>query len=85
MGERNVLMKHLYSWCSAFDPYPSFNGYQNVRYRVQRCEGYPLHSGCLKANGNRTIEVNHRLLEYKRKAREKLTAEEGLEHRSNVP
>ncbi|ULB33430.1 transposase [Proteiniphilum propionicum] len=52
---------------------------------MQRCEGYPLHSGCLKANGNRTIEVNHRLLEYKRKAREKLTAEEGLEHRSNVP
>jgi hypothetical protein len=29
--------------------------------------------------------VNHRLLEYKRKARERLTSEEGLEHRSKRP
>ena len=35
--------------------------------------------------GNREIEVNHRLMEYKRKARELLTSERGLEHRSNRP
>ncbi len=37
---------------------------------------------CYKAKGDhRTIEVNHRLKEYKRKARELLTSEEGLKHR----
>lgn len=55
------------------------------RYRAQRCEDCPLRGSCFKANGNRTIEVNHQLLEYKRKARERLTSEEGLEHRSKRP
>ena len=37
---------------------------------------------CYKAKGDRrTIEVNHRLNEYKRKARELLTSDEGLRHR----
>lgn len=58
---------------------------EQSRYRAQRCEGCPLRSGCFKAKGNRTIEVNHRLLEYKRKARERLTSEEGLEYRSKRP
>lgn len=58
---------------------------QQSRYQAQRCEGCPLHSGCFKAKGNRIIEVNHRLLEYKRKARERLTSEEGLKHRSKRP
>ena len=31
------------------------------------------------------IEANHRLNEYKRKARERLTSEQGLEHRSKRP
>ena len=58
---------------------------EQSRYRAQRCEGCPLRGGCFKAKGNRTIEVNHRLLEYKRKARERLTSEEGLGHRSKRP
>lgn len=58
---------------------------QQSRYRAQQCEGCPLRGGCFKAKGNRTIEVNHRLLEYKRKAREKRTSEEGLRHRSKRP
>ncbi|WP_255495474.1 IS1182 family transposase, partial [Dysgonomonas sp. 521] len=63
------------------------NGYitESNRYRAERCEGCPLRSQCFKAEGNRTIEVNHRLSEYKRKARERLTSEEGLVHRSKRP
>ena len=34
-----------------------------------------------QARGNRIIEVNHRLNQYKRQARERLTSEEGGKHR----
>ena len=55
---------------------------ENARYRAQNCNGCPLRCLCYKAKGNRrTIEVNHRLNEYKRKARELLTSEEGFKHR----
>lgn len=52
-----------------------------ARYRAQRCEGCPLRGSCFKASGNRVIEVNHRLREYRRKARERLTSQEGIRHR----
>ena len=55
------------------------------RYRAQRCEGCPIRGKCFKGKGNRTIEVNYKLLEYKRKARERLNSEEGLIHRSKRP
>ena len=35
--------------------------------------------------GNREIEANHRLMEHKQQARERLTSEKGLMHRSNRP
>ena len=55
---------------------------ENARYRAQNCKGCPLRCLCYKAKGDRrTIEVNHRLNEYKRKARELLTSEERLKHR----
>lgn len=54
---------------------------QSARYKAQRCEGCPLRGSCFKARGNRIIEVNHRLNEYKRYARERLTSEEGIKHR----
>ena len=55
---------------------------ENARYRAQNCNGCPLRCLCYKAKGDRrTIEVNHRLNEYKRKARELLTSEDGLKHR----
>ena len=60
------------------------NGYrsESARYRAQNCKDCPLRSMCYKAKGDRRIiEVNHRLNEYKRKARELLTSEEGLRHR----
>ena len=59
---------------------------ESVVYRARRCEGCPLRWGCYKKrSGNREIEVNHSLMEYKRKARERLTSEKGLEHRSKRP
>ena len=55
---------------------------ESARYRAQNCRGCPLRCLCYKARGDRrTIEVNHRLNQYKRKARELLTSEEGLKHR----
>ena len=41
---------------------------------------------CYKGKDDcRSIKVNHRLMEYKRKAREMLTSEEGLNYRSKRP
>jgi hypothetical protein len=54
-------------------------------YQAQNCHGCPLRGLCQKAKGNRRIEVNHTLQTYKRKARERLTSEEGLQHRSRRP
>ena len=54
---------------------------ESARYKAQRCEGCPLHGSCFKAQGNRIIEVNHRLNQYKRQARERLLSEEGVRHR----
>ena len=59
---------------------------ESVIYRAGNCQGCPLRWGCYKKRcDNREIEVNHQLMEYKRKARERLTSERGLEHRSNRP
>lgn len=55
---------------------------ESSRYRATNCKGCPLRGECYKAKSNRrTIEVNHRLNEYKKKARERLTSEEGIKHR----
>lgn len=50
-------------------------------YRAQRCDGCPLRCRCFKAKGDRKIEVNYRMGEYRRKAAERLTSEEGIKHR----
>lgn len=55
---------------------------ENARYRAQNCQGCPLRCMCYNSKSDRrVIEVNHRLKEYKRKAAERLTSEEGLRHR----
>ena len=55
-------------------------------YRAKNCEGCPLRWGCYKSREPaRTIKANHRLMEYKQQARERLTSEKGLKHRSNRP
>jgi hypothetical protein len=65
----------------------SDNGYASWidTYRAQRCEGCPLRGQCFKGKGNRTINVNHQLKRYKKKAFERLTSERGLFHRSKRP
>lgn len=45
---------------------------ESVRCRAARCEGCPLRCLCFKGQGNRIIEVNHTLNEYKRQAKERL-------------
>ena len=55
---------------------------ESARYRAQNCQGCPLRCLCYKARGDRrTIEVNHRLNGYKKKARGLLTSEEGFRRR----
>ena len=55
-------------------------------YRAQRCQGCPLRAKCHKRKrGNREIEVSHRLIAYRQRARENLTSDKGLEHRSKRP
>ena len=54
---------------------------QSARYKAHDCQECPLRCRCFKARGNRIMEVNHRLNEYKRKARERLTSQEGIKHR----
>lgn len=65
----------------------SANGYaaQVSCYQAQRCEGCPMRGQCHKAQGNRLIEVNHRLTRLRAKARERLLSEQGLYHRSKRP
>ena len=52
-----------------------------ARYRARRCDGCPLRCRCFKGKGNRTIEVNHRLVKYRKQAAERLTSEEGIKYR----
>lgn len=63
------------------------SGYQQTVsiYRASRCEGCPLRGQCHKSKRNRQIEVNHTLEDYKARARELLTGEQGLKHRSSRP
>lgn len=65
----------------------SSNGYLSdvSIYQAQNCNGCPLRDLCHKSESNRSIQINHKLREYKRKVREKLTSPEGFEHRSKRP
>ena len=63
-------------------------GYESTvsRYCAQNCSGCPMRGLCYKAAADRrTIEVNHRNNAFRRKAKELLTSERGLLHRSNRP
>ena len=63
------------------------SGYQQTVsvYRASRCEGCPLRWQCHKSRRDRQMEVNHTLDDYKARARELLTSEQGLKHRSKRP
>lgn len=65
----------------------SSTGYEShvSYYEAKNCNNCPLRGMCHKAQGNRKIEVNHRLNKLKEQARNLLTSEEGLKHRSKRP
>ncbi|WP_394358327.1 transposase [Porphyromonas gulae] len=73
--------------CQAYVKYNRFHLEQRPRYKpnpfhpAENCTDCPLRGLCFKAKGNRIIEVNHRLNAYKAQARDRLTSEQGLEHR----
>jgi hypothetical protein len=52
-----------------------------IRYQAQNCSGCPLRGLCHQSKTNRIIEVNYKLQEYKKKARESLLSEKGVYHR----
>jgi transposase len=54
-------------------------------YQAKNCNGCPLKCLCHKAKENRRIEINYKLNEYRKNARELLTSQEGLLHRSRRP
>lgn len=56
-----------------------------ILYQAQNCRGCPLRGPCHKSRQNRIVQINHRLREYKQKARDNLLSEQGLKHRSQRP
>ena len=63
-------------------------GFQSevTRYKADDCSRCPYRQECYKGKSiSRIIEVNHKLKEYKNKARKLLESEEGLMHRSRRP
>lgn len=73
--------------CTGTGNRTSKNGFLSTvkYYQAQRCEGCPLRGMCHKSKGNRKIEVNNNLIRHKQKAKELLTSEQGLAHRSKRP
>lgn len=56
------------------------------KYRARNCIGCPLRCLCFKGKSDsRSIEVNHKADTYRARAKERLTSEEGLYHRSMRP
>ena len=49
------------------------------------CATCPLRDACAINQGDRTVEVNHRLERYRHAAYAKLTSEEGIAHRKRRP
>jgi hypothetical protein len=62
----------------------SESGYcsQIYTYQAQNCNHCPMRGPCHQSNDHRQIGINHTLRQYKKKAKELLTSEEGLRHRS---
>ncbi len=56
-----------------------------TRYQAKNCTNCPLKCLCHNAKGNRQVEINHKLNEYRKNARELLTSLEGRKHRKLRP
>lgn len=55
--------------------------YEVTIYQAANCSKCPLNGACHKQKGNRKIEINKQLIEYKRKSRENLISDKGRELR----
>lgn len=55
------------------------------KYKAKNCRYCQIRGSCFKSEGNRSIEVNQNLRNYKQQARENLNSKEGLQHRSKRP
>ena len=62
-------------------------GFQQTKriYQAQNCVGCPMRGPCHKARGNRKIEVNPRLIDYKEIIKQRLNSEIGKQYRSQRP
>jgi len=63
------------------------NGFRQVKrlYQSKNCNGCPLRDACNKSRGNRVIEINQKLNQYKSIIRKRLTSERGIKYRSQRP
>lgn len=52
-----------------------------TKYQAKNCSSCPLNGSCHKSTGNRTVEINHDLIEYRDKAYQLLNSEEGIKKR----
>ena len=78
--------QHMERVCTRYDKTDSGHHTQTGVYRAKNCEGCPLRGKCYKGKDSvREIRANMRLMEYKQQARNRLTSEKGLMHRSNRP
>lgn len=50
-------------------------------YQAFNCYNCPIRGVCYKAKGNRVVELNHRLIRYKAKVRERLNTGQGIAYR----
>lgn len=55
------------------------------KYQAKNCTDCPLKGACHKAKGNRIIQVNHQLNTFKAQVRQRLTSQEGIQHRKQRP
>ena len=63
------------------------NGFRQVKrlYQAQDCNECPARDACNKSKGNKKIEINPKLDQYKSIIRERLTSERGRKYRSQRP
>lgn len=52
-----------------------------TQYQAQNCEGCPLRGLCFKGKGNWVIQKNYNVARHRKKAKELLTSEKGIEKR----
>jgi transposase len=62
---------------------PTSNGFLQHfhHYRAKNCRGCPLAAGCNPGKGNKVLKINRNLQHHRRKAKDLLTSEEGIQKR----